>query len=181
MSPVGLKAFKPNVVINHIPELLRTQIRINKEVAPVVAAVVRKGIADSFATKTEWPSTLASKRGRRWRRRTKHYPHPLLVRTGNLRDSFKLNIRKAGAHTVWLEYTSYAHDIRNTMYGAGARPYAHYHQYGTDRMPARPFLPTSTEQFYAYVMPKLRAYYKKSTLAKRFRGRGSRRFLLRGI
>ena len=167
----------PNKVINTIPDFLSKYIGINETIAEDVKNIVRDGIAARFETKTSWPSSQRTNKGRPWKKRKKEPGWPLLNRTGTMRLGGELTITRSSRFTQIIRYQNSAHDTRKQ-----SRSYAHFHQEGTSRMPARPFLPTTNEQFYAYVMPKLREIYaaKHATLGKRIRGKGSKRFFFKG-
>lgn len=85
-----------------------------------VGAAIRSFATESFRN--------ASKRPSPWAPRTSGGKHPLLIRTGNMRQT--LAWRVAGLDTVAVGTST---------------PYAKYHQSGTKFMPARPFLPVMAD------------------------------------
>jgi phage gpG-like protein len=76
----------------------------------------------------------------------KHYPgQPLLVREGTLRESVRWGGTGVGSGGIFEAYSTFA-IVGTTV------PYGNYHQYGTSRMPARPFLPPPDPAVFAPLM-----------------------------
>lgn len=75
--------------------------------------------------------------------KTAHYPgRPILVRDGALRESVRWSGTALGPGGIFDPHP------RHVVVGT-AVAYAAYHQYGTMRMPARPFLPTPDPNVFA--------------------------------
>jgi phage gpG-like protein len=81
--------------------------------------------------------------------KAKHFPNTtILVREGRLRESVRWDGAQLGPDGVFLP------SPQSVVVGTNV-PYGRYHQRGTDRMPARPFLPTPRVSDFA---PALKAW-----------------------
>lgn len=79
-----------------------------------------------------------------WKQR--HYPgQPILVREGRLRESVRWGGTGLGAGGIFQAE-------RQFVVAGTAIPYGQFHQTGTSRMPARPFLPTPDPAVFAPLM-----------------------------
>lgn len=91
-----------------------------------------------------------SPRYRVWKQ--EHYPgRPILVREGHLRESMNWHGGAPGPGGIFEATASYA------IVGTSI-PYAKFHQYGTVKMPARPFTPAPDPEVFA---PLLQAWLLK--------------------
>lgn len=87
----------------------------------------------------------------RWPRRRDNLPHPLLVKTGELKDSY-LNV---GDRDNVNQQTALTLD-----YGS-MNPYARYHETGTSRIPARPVVSDLSDAFNARVVAYIDGYINR--------------------
>jgi phage gpG-like protein len=98
-----------------------------------------RGIGGRFRKGFVW--ARLSPRYKAWKEQ--HYPgKTILVREGDLRASVRWSHGRLGAGGIFDAQP------RHLIFGTDV-PYAAYHQYGTDKMPARPFLPPVDAKEYA--------------------------------
>jgi phage gpG-like protein len=80
--------------------------------------------------------------------KSKHFPgKPILTRTGDLRESLRWGGSGLGPGGIFQATPSF-------VVAGTAIPYGKYHQTGTSRMPARPFLPPPDPTVFAPLMLK---------------------------
>ena len=106
---------------------LRDLVDLSRRVTSVIEAAgrtrMRQDLAATALRQTQQRfSRRVSPEGERWRDRVDNKPHPLLEETGRMRRSIRA-VPDGDAVAV-----------------TASTEYAAVHQYGTDRIPARPFL-----------------------------------------
>lgn len=116
--------------------------RAQQNALKVIGNVVKNHTTEAFRDASLRPSPWAP-------RKDKKATHPLLVRSGDLRDNFRAVV--TGLDTV--------------VVGTKVK-YARYHQHGTKNMPARPFFPVDasgqlTDGAMRDIKDNVEAIYKK--------------------
>ncbi len=114
MITVRIDTSKAERMLADLPDVL-ARARL-KAMASIGAAVVSRTTL-AFRTPNVRPSPWAP-------RKDKKATHPLLIKSGALRQSFSWRL-----------------EAPNTVVVGTPHKYANYHQYGTKNMPARPFFP----------------------------------------
>jgi phage gpG-like protein len=108
-------------------------------------------VQDAFATEGRKRNTHGQFRGGIWARlspryaawKRVHYPgKKILERTGALKESVRWTGASLGASGIWESRPAYVRFGTNVSYGQ-------YHQRGTERMPARPFMDPPDPKVYA--------------------------------
>ena len=110
-------SFKGHII--HINHLASEEFR--REIAKEMGKEVKRFVMLRFKSKT-------GPRGHRWKHRTRHYEHPILDETGEM---------KRGWSSAPVRVTAKGFSISNRAGGGKAK----YHQTGTERMPARRVYP----------------------------------------
>lgn len=87
----------------------------------------------------------------RWPRRLDNLPHPLLVKSGRMKDSY-LNV---GDRDNVNEQTAL------TLSYGSKNPYAGFHETGTSRLPARPVVSDLSDAFNARVVSYIDGYINR--------------------
>ena len=99
--------------------------------ARITAAKMRilRYVGQAVASRATQSFRTASFRPSRWApRKDKKAKHPLLIRSGNLRQSITWRFKS-----------------NDTVVAGTSTKYARYHQMGTKHMPARPFFPVDAQ------------------------------------
>ena len=124
-------------------ELQRVE-RVLNNPTPVWEPVVRKVLIPSIR------ETFLSEGDGRWARRLDNLPHPLLRKSGTLYDSL---IRPGARGNVNIQSPN------SLEYGTDI-PYADYHEFGTSRIPARPYLLYAVENIEGKVAREMDQWFQ---------------------
>lgn len=130
------------------PELRRIREALSPQQLMVRETALGHYFADTFE-KTIKQSAVRSRRGLRWKRRKRKYPHPPLLKTKAMATGWHV---KRDSDRVYLE---------NAMH------YAPYQHFGTSTIPARPFATFHKEDLRA-----ARYFFERSIFRKISRREG---------